>query len=70
MDISNIKIICEKISLGEIDSWISEPIDSHSRYLIHEQIELVPELELTTKSIIIEGIKDKKKIMIFTPFEI
>ena len=61
-----IKNICDKIILGEIEFWISEPIDSSNRYLIHKQLDLIPELR--SETIIIEGICGKKKIKISKKF--
>lgn len=62
MDEIDIKNICDKIISGEIEFWISEPLDSSSRYQIHKQIDLIPELMTTT--IVVGGIGDKKKIKI------
>ena len=62
MDKHEIKNICNKIILGEIEFWLSDPIDSSDRYLIHKQLDLIPELK--SETIIIEGICGKKKIKI------
>ena len=59
---TDIKNICDKIISGEIEFWISEPLDSSSRYQIHKQIDLIPEIITTT--IIVGGINGKKKIKI------
>ena len=59
MDKHEIKNICNKIILGEIEFWLSDPIDSSDRYLIHKQLDLIPELK--SETIIIEGICGKKK---------
>ena len=62
MDELEIKKICNKIISGEIEFWLSEPIDSSSRFQIHKQLDLIPELK--SESVIVEGICGKKKIKI------
>jgi hypothetical protein len=62
MDELSIKKICNEIISGEIEFWLSEPIDSSTRFQIHKQLDLIPELK--SESVIVEGICGKKKIKI------
>jgi hypothetical protein len=54
--------ICNDLMSNTIDSYITEPIDSSQRYSIYKIVETYKELE--TETIKIEGIQDKKKILI------
>lgn len=62
MNTIEIKSICDKIISGEINYWISDPIDGKIRFEIHKYLDLIPELK--SESIIVEGISGKKKIKI------
>lgn len=57
-----IKNICNKIISGELEYWVSEPIDGTKRFEIHKYLDLLPDLK--SESIIVEGICGKKKIKI------
>lgn len=60
-----IKQICQDILDGKIDYWMSEPIDGTQRYQIHSMVETSKEFNLLiTRTICIEGICGKKKLMI------
>lgn len=60
-----IKQICQDILDGKIEYWISEPIDGSQRYQIHNMVETIEEFnDLVTRTICVEGICGKKKIMI------
>jgi hypothetical protein len=54
--------ICNDLMSNAIDSYITEPIDSSQRYSIYKIVETYTELE--TETIKIEGVQDKKKILI------
>lgn len=60
-----IKQICQNILDGKIEYWMSEPIDGTERYQIHNMVETTDEFNnLITRTICVEGICGKKKIMI------
>lgn len=59
MDLLEIKSICDKIITGEVESWVSVPIDVTIRFGIHKYLDMIPELK--SESIVIEGICGKKK---------
>lgn len=64
-DEDKIKQISQDIITNKYDYWISELLDSSERYLIHNYIEKTKEFDsLTTRTICVEGISGKKKVMI------
>jgi hypothetical protein len=59
-----IKQICQNILDSKIEYWMSEPIDGVHRYQIHNMVETIDEFNnLMTRTICVEGICGKKKIM-------
>ena len=60
--VTTLEDICNKISIGEIESYTSEPITNFERYLTYKYVET--NTDFITQTIDVEGTKGKKIIII------